>query len=85
MADDVEKTGVFVEGQGATTPLQASPTPPITKQEFLEAREELAARARDAGMRPAQIMFDEFFQQGLNFLRGIVAMVDEGSIKKEKK
>lgn len=67
-----------------TTP-QAAQTPPLTKEEFLDAMDKLAVRARAAGVRPAQAMLTSYLKQWMNVIDGVLGALDEGEDKNKKK
>ena len=57
--------------------------PSLTSQEFSESLDKLFARAREAGVRPLQVMATSYAKQGLALLDGFFAALEEGTEKKK--
>ena len=58
---------------------------PITAAEFNVQLEKLSARAREAGLRPFQIMLSAYAKQGMAMLDGLLTSLDESSNTTPKK
>ena len=58
---------------------------PLTSEQFSEALTTLVTRAKQAGLRPIQMMASSYIAQGLSMIDGLLDAFDENGQKKKKK
>ena len=71
-----------------TAPLPPRPVveerQPLTAEQFSTALSTLTTRAKEAGLRPIQMMASTYLAQGLSMIDGLLGAFDEGNQKKKK-
>ena len=71
-----------------TAPLPPRPVveerQPLTSEQFSAALTTLVTRAKQAGLRPIQMMASTYLAQGLSMIDGLLGAFDEGNQKKKK-
>ena len=72
-----------------TAPLPPRPVveerQPLTAEQFSTALSTLTTRAKQAGLRPIQMMASSYIAQGLSMIDGLLDAFDENGQKKKKK
>ncbi len=58
---------------------------PLTSEQFSTALSTLTTRAKQAGLRPIQMMASSYIAQGLSMIDGLLDAFDENGQKKKKK
>ena len=58
---------------------------PLTAEQFSTALSTLTTRAKEAGLRPIQMMASSYIAQGLSMIDGLLDAFDENGQKKKKK
>jgi type IV secretory pathway VirB10-like protein len=58
---------------------------PLTAEQFSTALSTLTTRAKQAGLRPIQMMASSYIAQGLSMIDGLLDAFDENGQKKKKK
>ena len=58
---------------------------PLTADQFSTGLTTLVTRAREAGLRPIQMMASAYLAQGLSMIDGLLSAFDESDQKKKKK
>ena len=74
MADEPVKTETSKESEA-----------PLTSAEFMASFDALVKRAKAAGVRPLEVMATTYLKQGMGLLDGMLAALEEGKEKGEKK
>mgnify|MGYP005831257331 CR=1 FL=1 len=57
---------------------------PLTSEQFSAALTTLVTRAKQAGLRPIQMMASTYLAQGLSMIDGLLGALDESDQKKKK-
>jgi G3E family GTPase len=57
---------------------------PLTSEQFSAALTTLVTRAKQAGLRPIQMMASTYIAQGLSMIDGLLGAFDESDQKKKK-
>ena len=58
---------------------------PLTSEQFSAGLTTLVTRAKQAGLRPIQMMASTYLAQGLSMIDGLLGAFDESDEKKKKK
>lgn len=77
-----KQTGIFEVGD---TPALRQEAPAMTKQQLLDQLDALTAKAKEAGLRPLQVMAESYLKRFGTVLDGILGALDEGASKNTKK
>lgn len=77
-----KQTGIFEVGD---TPALHQEAPAMTKQQLLDQLDALTAKAKEAGIRPIQVMAESYLTRFVTVLDGLLGALDEGASKDKKK